>query len=92
MRREGEKAGANLRLGGRRVWQVLYVAATREVADRIVRGLAERGFLARLQAVGGHGGPSTWEILLPEVEIEEAQAALAEVLASAWGGEEDGGA
>ncbi|MDI3297916.1 MAG: glutamate decarboxylase [Bacillota bacterium] len=74
------------------MWQVLYVAPSREVADRIVRGLAERGFLARVQAGGGHGGPSTWEILLPEVEIEEAQAALAEVLARAWTGEADGGA
>ncbi|MDI3316901.1 MAG: glutamate decarboxylase [Bacillota bacterium] len=74
------------------MWQVLYVAPTREMADRVVRGLAERGFLARVRAGGGRGDLSLWEILLPDVEMEEAQTALAEVLARAGSGEADGGA
>lgn len=57
------------------MWTVVYVASDWEDAERIKDKLAEEGLLVMLRAScpQGRGTPREVELLVPEVEVNEAQ-------------------
>ncbi len=62
------------------MWQVIYIAPTRERADRLKKLLADNGYLCQLKAVGArrNGKAAAIEISVPVSEAEDAYGVLAE--------------
>ncbi|HHY98003.1 MAG TPA: glutamate decarboxylase [Firmicutes bacterium] len=61
------------------MWTVVYIAPSRSVADSMKEFLEKQGYLATIRPVGiSHGSACNFEILVPESEAEDAQAALSE--------------
>lgn len=63
------------------MWAVVYVAPNEPVADMVREYLQKEGFLVMLRPVGiPHMGPSgSYEVMVPEGEVEEAQESLSGV-------------
>ncbi len=62
------------------MWKVIYIAPTRERAERIKNLLADNGFLCQLKSVGArrNGQTSLTEISVAASEAEDAYEVLAE--------------
>jgi len=55
------------------VWTVVYIARSRKEAEKIRDCLVKEGLLVKLNLVGaGSENNQTYEILVPEAEVEEA--------------------
>ena len=62
------------------MWQVIYIAPTRERAEKLKKLLADNGFLCQLKQVGTKRGGKivSIEISVPISEAEDAYEVLAE--------------
>ncbi len=58
------------------MWTVVYMANTREDAERIEEILIRDGFLVKLKPVSKNSDNGLCEILVPRSEVEEAHAIL----------------
>ncbi len=54
------------------MWTVVYISQSSELAYELTELLEENGILTKLKTVSGDGEVKTYEILVPETEIEEA--------------------
>lgn len=65
------------------MWTVVYIAPNRNTAEVLKKVLSDEGVLVQLRPVGvpQEGDSNSFEILVPESEVEEAH----EILASALG-------
>lgn len=54
------------------MWTVVYIATNRELANEIVVLLEEAGVLTKLRTVGEEDTGRSYEILVPDTEVEEA--------------------
>jgi hypothetical protein len=59
---------------------VIYIAPTKERAEKLKKLLADNGFLCQMKAVGTHrsGKPASIEISVPVSEAPDAYEVLAE--------------
>jgi hypothetical protein len=66
------------------MWTVIYIAPTKNIAERYQQALAEEGILVQLRAVGATQqlNTTTTEILVPESEAEEAHEILTGIIGS----------
>ncbi|MGI6449385.1 MAG: putative signal transducing protein [Desulfitobacteriia bacterium] len=66
------------------MWTVIYIAPTKNIAERYQQALAEEGILVQLRPVGtSHQVTShSTEILVPESEVEEANEILTNIIGS----------
>lgn len=64
------------------MWTVIYIAPTKNIAERYQLALAEEGILTQLRAVGSSHQPSsiTTEILVLESEAEDAHEILTTII------------
>jgi len=64
------------------MWTVVYIAPSRTNAESLKKVLSDEGVLVQLRAVGvPHGGDAnSFEIMVPEAEVEEAHEVLAAAL------------
>lgn len=64
------------------MWTVIYIAPTKNVAEKYQQALAEEGILVQLRAVGSTQQlhTTTTEILVPESEAEEAHEILTGII------------
>lgn len=58
------------------MWTVVYVAKNREVASHIIEALETYGLLAKTQALGDDEASASFEILVPESEVEKAHTII----------------
>ncbi|MGQ9512155.1 MULTISPECIES: glutamate decarboxylase [Thermodesulfitimonas] len=55
------------------MWTVVYIAPTRKEAEKVRDFLVKEGLLVKLNLVGaGSENSQTYEVLVPEAEVEEA--------------------
>ncbi|MGI6643196.1 MAG: glutamate decarboxylase [Bacillota bacterium] len=70
------------------MWTVVYVASSWEEAEAIKDRLAQDGLLVMLRACGSYGERVSKEVelLVPEIEVGEAQAIIMQMVgtARAW--------
>lgn len=65
------------------MWRVVYIAPNRGTGDRVRATLEKDGFLVRMRAAGFEGeGFLSFELLVPESEVEDAHDAIAQMLVS----------
>lgn len=66
------------------LWRVVYIAPSREVADKVRNLLTTEGFLITVRSAGISEGLNNgvYEVLVPESEIEEAHETLSQLLTS----------
>jgi hypothetical protein len=64
------------------LWTVVYIAANKSIAEMLKEVLTKEGLLVMLRSCGipHFGASGSVEILVPEVEVEEANEVLAGVL------------
>jgi len=64
------------------MWTVIYIAPTKNIAEKYQQALAEEGILVQLRAVGSTQQVNThsMEILVPESEAEEAHEILTYII------------
>ena len=63
------------------MWTVIYIAATKNIAERYQEALSEEGILVQLRSVGAQqSNNSSIEILVPESEAEEAHELLTSII------------
>lgn len=63
------------------MWTVIYIAATKNSAERYQQDLSEEGILVQLRPVGSQqSNNSSIEILVPESEAEEAHELLTSII------------
>lgn len=63
------------------LWQVVYIAPTRAVAESIQGLLTGEGFLVSIRPTGSeNGGHVSFEVLVPPSEAEEALLAIGHLL------------
>ena len=58
------------------MWTVVYIAKNREVANHIIEALETYGLLAKTQALGGDDADSSFEVMVPESEVEKAHTII----------------
>jgi len=66
------------------MWTVIYIAPTKNIAERYQLALADERILVQLRAVGSSQQPNSisTEILVPESEAEEAHEILTGIIGS----------
>jgi len=66
------------------MWTVIYIAPSKEIAERYKKILLEEGMLVQLRPLGSShlGEHASVEILVPESEAEEAHEILTGVMGS----------
>jgi len=66
------------------MWTVIYIAPTKNIAERYQQALAEEGILVQLRSVGSSQQATSisTEILVPESEAEEAHEILTNIIGS----------
>jgi len=62
------------------MWTVIYIAASRKSAERIQEKLVAEGFLVKIRQT--NISKQQYEILVPEIELDEVQEVLKEILHS----------
>ncbi len=63
------------------MWTVIYIAPTKNIAEKYQQALAEEGILVQLRPVGSQQSNSvSIEILVPESEAEEAHELLTSIM------------
>ncbi|KUO66310.1 MAG: glutamate decarboxylase [Gracilibacter sp. BRH_c7a] len=63
------------------MWTVIYIAPTKNIAEKYQQALAEEGILVQLRPVGSQQSTSvSIEILVPESEAEEAHELLTSIM------------
>lgn len=64
------------------MWTVIYIAPTKNAAEKYRQALAEEGILVQIRPVGSsqHNGNVSMEILVPESEAEEAHELLTGII------------
>ena len=63
------------------MWTVLYLAHSKEEADKIENALIDAGVLVRVKNIGkAKNGEGIYEILIPESEVDYAYPVLATVI------------
>jgi hypothetical protein len=64
------------------MWTVIYIAPTKNVAERYQQALAEEGILVQLRAIGSshQANNVSMEILVSESEAEEAHEILTSII------------
>lgn len=60
------------------MWQVIYIAPTLQMSERIKEKLGEEGFLVKVNPI--NLAKQQYEILVPEIELEDVQEVLNELL------------
>lgn len=60
------------------MWQVIYIAASKQLADQLQDGLSREGILVSLRATGASaaGAGAQYELLVPRTEARDAQEIL----------------
>lgn len=58
------------------MWTVVYIAKNREVANHIIEALETYGLLAKTQALSGDDADSSFEVMVPESEVEKAHTII----------------
>lgn len=58
------------------MWTVIYIANTREDANKIEGILVEEGFLVKIKQTSRSNEEGTCEILVPRIEAEEVHSIL----------------
>ncbi|NYE57045.1 DUF2007 domain-containing protein [Carboxydothermus ferrireducens] len=61
------------------MWTVVYIAPNKKEALRVQEALAKEGFLVKIKPIGIEGDNSTYEVMVPEAEVEEAMEILNEM-------------
>ena len=66
------------------MWTVIYIAPTKNIAERYQQALADEGILTQLRAVGSSHqlNSISTEILVPESEAEDAHEILTNIMGS----------
>lgn len=66
------------------MWTVIYIASSRQLAERLKNALTEEGLLVQLRATGSTpmGDSGSFELLVPESEAEEAHEIISGALSS----------
>lgn len=66
------------------MWTVIYIAPTKNIAEKYQKALTEEGILVQLRPVGAYqqSNNNSVEILVPESEAEEAHEILTCILGS----------
>ncbi len=64
------------------MWTVIYIAPTKNVAERYQQALADEGILVQLRPIGSAAqlNGTSMEILVPESEAEEAHEILTTII------------
>lgn len=63
------------------MWTVIYIAPTKNIAEKYQQSLAEEGLLVQLRPVGSQQSNNvSIEILVPESEAEEAHEFLTSII------------
>ncbi len=63
------------------MWTVIYIAPTKNIAEKYQQALVEEGILVQLRAVGSQQSNNvSIEILVPESEAEEAHELLTGIM------------
>ena len=61
------------------MWTVVYIAPNKKDALRVQEALAKEEFLVKIKPIGIEGDNSTYEVMVPEAEVEEAMEILNEM-------------
>jgi hypothetical protein len=64
------------------MWTVVYLAPNKEAADRIAKILSQEGLLTKVRESKSiiEGGSGYIEVLVPEMEVDEAHDILLEII------------
>lgn len=58
------------------MWTVVYVAKNREVSEHLVKNLDANGLLTKTNVLGTDEKNTSFEILVPESEVEKAHTLI----------------
>lgn len=58
------------------MWTVIYMANTRQDAEKIQKMLVEEGFLVKVKPISKNNVEGTCEVLVPRAEVEEVHSIL----------------
>jgi len=61
------------------MWTVVYIAPNKKDALRVQEVLTREGFLVKIKPIGLDTENSTFEVMVPEAEVEEAMEILNEL-------------
>jgi len=61
------------------MWTVVYIAPNKKDALRVQEILVREGFLVKIKPIGVEGENSTFEVMVPEAEVEEVMEILNEL-------------